>query len=512
MTPFGGMNRLNTNIQSMRSRQTLNRINKKIAGNQLRLSTGKKINRAEDNAAGLSIATKLDSRIVGLQQSLNNIGDAKSMLNIADKGYQTTSDILVDLKRLSTQAASESIGEAERGYIGEKITALANEINEVANQSVYQGVELLNGELDATTGKPTYVQNRSVTFQTGERTKDVTSVDLKAVSVNELFPERVRDNGELMPDIKYRVNEIQTKIGANITTTTVNPPIELSSLSSFDKPKEFVDAFNNGGISGVTASKDGSKVQFVNQNAEPVEINYFDSRDSLPVPGSINLAAATDDGAGNITPSQRSVHLPNKEWPVDTIFIKDKANNSFVQYDIDSYTVKNVSKLLHEDLNMEHIKVMEEHGEIKLENTDLYNEEVIKLGVKEPGTGDIIAKSDAQILPKAVIPKNVQGEIDTSGWPPSEYRIFSTEIDEAINKMGNRTNTLGTVQNSLSNQEELVTQSVISNESAKSRIMDTDFAKAQSESVRLQILQQTATSSLAQANNGPQSVLGFIGG
>jgi len=476
------------------------------------LATGQKINRAEDNAAAYSIAAKVDSRVAGLQQSLKNIGDAKSVLNIADQSYQETTDILVELKKLSTQAASDTISNVERGYIGEKITALTNEINDLANQSVYQGIELLNGELDPNTGKPTYVQERSLTFQTGETKDDVTSIDLKAVSTNELFPDRVRDNGELTPDMIYRVDKIQTTVGTNTTTTAVNPPIELSSLSGFDDPHTFVDEFNNNGISGVSAVMDGGKVKFTNENKKSVEITYFDSRDSLPVSQSIDLDPATEDGSGNIIPSEKTQYLPNKEWPVDTIFLKNKEDNTFTQYDIGSYTAENLRELFHEDLKMDHIKVNGTGDDIELENTSLYEEEVIKLGVKDPFSGNIIAESTQQTLPKAVIPENVQGEIDTSGWPPSEYRVFSQEVDDALTRMANRVNTLGATQYSLSSQEQMVVQAITSNESAKSRIMDTDFAKAQSESVRLQILQQTATSALAQANNGPQSVLGFIGG
>jgi flagellin len=77
--------------------------------------------------------------------------------------------------------------------------------------------------------------------------------------------------------------------------------------------------------------------------------------------------------------------------------------------------------------------------------------------------------------------------------------------------MNDRVNEIGMTQSSLSTREVTLSQSISANSSAASRIMDADFAKEQSESVRLQILQQTSTSALAQANNGPQSVLGFLG-
>jgi len=85
MSSFGDINRINTNVQALDSRLSLNRINKGIAENQLRMSTGMRINRAEDDAAGYSIASKLNARVAGLDQALSNVGDAKSVLDIPNR-------------------------------------------------------------------------------------------------------------------------------------------------------------------------------------------------------------------------------------------------------------------------------------------------------------------------------------------------------------------------------------------------------------------------------------------
>ena len=77
--------------------------------------------------------------------------------------------------------------------------------------------------------------------------------------------------------------------------------------------------------------------------------------------------------------------------------------------------------------------------------------------------------------------------------------------------MNSKMNTIGISQRSLSGKEVNLTEAITANSAARSRIMDTDFAKEQSNSVRLQILQQTATAALSQANMGPQAVLGFLG-
>jgi len=94
------------------------------------------------------------------------------------------------------------------------------------------------------------------------------------------------------------------------------------------------------------------------------------------------------------------------------------------------------------------------------------------------------------------------------GW---DFRIFMNKINTAISTLNGYTNELGINQRSLSSKEENLTQAITANSAARSRIMDTDFAKEQSNSIRLQILQQTATAALSQANMGPQAVLGFLG-
>ncbi|SMO93691.1 flagellin, partial [Gracilimonas mengyeensis] len=138
MASFGDLNRVNTNIQSLDAQLSLNKINKSMADNQLRMSTGLRINKAEDDAAGYSIATKLNSRVEGLDQALRNVGDAKSVLDIAESSFSTVMDNLVEMKGLATQAANDTLGDDERAYIGDQIAALAGDINEIADQTVFQ--------------------------------------------------------------------------------------------------------------------------------------------------------------------------------------------------------------------------------------------------------------------------------------------------------------------------------------------------------------------------------------
>ena len=135
MASFGDLNRVGTNVQSIDAQLSLNRINRDLANSRERLTTGSNINRAEDNAAGYSIATKLKSRVAGLEQSLQNVGDAKSVLDIAESSFDIVMDSLIEMKALATQASNDTLGSTERGYIGDQIEAIGLDINEIANQT-----------------------------------------------------------------------------------------------------------------------------------------------------------------------------------------------------------------------------------------------------------------------------------------------------------------------------------------------------------------------------------------
>ena len=93
----------------------------------------------------------------------------------------------------------------------------------------------------------------------------------------------------------------------------------------------------------------------------------------------------------------------------------------------------------------------------------------------------------------------------------ADFNSMISHVDEAISVLNSHLNELGINQRSLSSKEENLTQAITANSAAHSRIMDTDFAKEQSNSIRLQILQQTATAALSQANIAPQAVLSFLG-
>ena len=147
MASFGDYNRVNTNVTAMDAQLSLNKINKDLGESRLKLSTGFKINNAEDDAAGFAIATKLKSRVAGLEQALQNVSDAKSVLGIVEGAYGSIMDNLIEMKSLATQGANDTLGSTERGYIDSQLQSLASDINSISDSSKYQGIGLLDGNI-----------------------------------------------------------------------------------------------------------------------------------------------------------------------------------------------------------------------------------------------------------------------------------------------------------------------------------------------------------------------------
>jgi flagellin len=115
-----------------------------------KLSIGKRVVSARDDAASMAIGSKMNSEVQGLKQAVVNAGQANSMLQIADGAMSTVSDILTRMKVLAIQASSENLGDTERSFLNVEFQALTNEVNRISQDTDFNGVQLLNGQIAVT--------------------------------------------------------------------------------------------------------------------------------------------------------------------------------------------------------------------------------------------------------------------------------------------------------------------------------------------------------------------------
>lgn len=138
--------RINTNIASQEVQRNLKVSNASQEAEFSKLSSGKRITKSADDAAGLAIAKKLEAETKGLRVASRNANDAISMVQVAEGGLNETSNILTRLRELSIQAGSDTVGDVERGYLSLEYEQLVSEADRIAKTTQFNGRPLLQGE------------------------------------------------------------------------------------------------------------------------------------------------------------------------------------------------------------------------------------------------------------------------------------------------------------------------------------------------------------------------------
>lgn len=137
--------RINTNVASINAQRNLRLTRYAMDKTLEKLSSGQRINRAGDDAAGLAISENLKAQIRGLKQAERNAMDGVSLVQIAEGGLSEISNILIRLRELAVQAASDTIGPTERKFLNVEFEQLTSEIDRIATSTEFNRVPLLNG-------------------------------------------------------------------------------------------------------------------------------------------------------------------------------------------------------------------------------------------------------------------------------------------------------------------------------------------------------------------------------
>ena len=149
------MSVVNTNVSASVAQAALARNERALGAAMEKLSTGKKINSAGDNAAGLAISTQMTSQIRGLGAAVSNANDAISMVNTADGALDEITTMLQRMRELAVQAGTGTTAATDRTYLQSEFTALRTEIDRIADNTQWNGRNILDGSAGASTGKST---------------------------------------------------------------------------------------------------------------------------------------------------------------------------------------------------------------------------------------------------------------------------------------------------------------------------------------------------------------------
>ena len=137
---------INTNVASLNAQRNLSKTKMAVDKTLEKLSSGDRINRAGDDAASLAISENLQAQVKGLGQASRNAEDGVSLVQIAEGALEEVSNILIRLRQLAVQAASDTIGASERGFLNVEFKQQTAEIDRIANATEFNRVPLLNGQ------------------------------------------------------------------------------------------------------------------------------------------------------------------------------------------------------------------------------------------------------------------------------------------------------------------------------------------------------------------------------
>lgn len=140
--------RIRTNIASLNAQRRLNLSTNELQDSSAKLASGSRINKAADDAAGLAISENLKADIRSLDQAKRNAGDGVSLVQTAEGGLVETSNMLIRLRELAIQSASDTIGDTERQFTDREFLQLKDEIDRIAASTEFNGTKLLIGDAD----------------------------------------------------------------------------------------------------------------------------------------------------------------------------------------------------------------------------------------------------------------------------------------------------------------------------------------------------------------------------
>ncbi len=241
--------RIATNIASQQVQKNLKEVSNDANASLQKLSSGKRITKAADDAAGLAISTNLEAQTKGLRQATRNANDGISLVQTAEGGLNEVSNILVRMRELTVQAASDTVGENERGFLDKEYQQLSTEIDRISESTTFNGTSLLNGEgdgeLDFQVGAFAGEQNK-ITFDSSESNSSADSIGISGSSVADKSD--AVDSIEVIDDAINNVSGQRASLGSvqsrlqstvsNLEVQTINQDSARSVIQDVDVAEE----------------------------------------------------------------------------------------------------------------------------------------------------------------------------------------------------------------------------------------------------------------------------------
>ncbi|EJR37940.1 flagellin [Bacillus mycoides] len=456
--------RINTNINSMRTQEYMRQNQAKMSNSMDRLSSGKRINNASDDAAGLAIATRMRARESGLGVAANNTQDGISLIRTADSAMNSVSNILLRMRDLANQSANGTNTDKNQGALDKEFAALKEQIDYISKNTEFNDKKLLDGS------------NKGIAIQTLDSDDKGKQIDIKlsdssttALKINDLS---IAANGLGIGSGKALVG-VADKTAADVTATALRGLDGTTGKGANEgELTGAVDAFK----AKLADVKDGMK-------AEDVE--------------KINAAITKYEGDKNLDNAKEIGNLfKNSAKPLQTDEIGTAGTTATALSDLTTAKTPAERASAMQDFSDAFNAV--KHGMNKSDVAKI--ESAIDNFNKMDGSGNTL--DAARAIGDAFKAATTDGPTSTA----NDANAAIKAIDAALETIASNRATMGATLNRLDFNVNNLKSQQSSMASAASQVEDADMAKEMSEMTKFKILNEAGISMLSQANQTPQMV------
>jgi flagellin len=508
---------INSNISSLIAQNNLAESSSKLQQSYERLSSGKRINSAKDDAAGLAISDRMTTQIKGMNVAQRNASDGISMAQTAEGALSEATDILQRMRELSVQAANETNTASDRESLNQEFQDLNAELNRIAKTTSFNGQTLLNGK----------IQNAQ--FQVGPNVGNTISVDLsKSMTTDSI-------GGHASTSLQMKSSdEVSNEVGAENYAQFQDGDLTINGFTINNIAEHTGGAGQGAGSAKAVAAAINAKSDATGVSAEATaaEARFNNVADANVQSGTYSLeingeTVYTQSETGSISTDALAEHINDKQGQTGVeAFVDEQGNFTLKAEDGRNIQIKEsieggqgqtyMGKSLNDGTAQQVYKggiEMEAARDIQISSTNTAG-----AATGETPEGETAGGSQVdQVLFEG---KGSEWQSTTQASFLQSSSITTVEnseqaikkLDQAINDVDSFRATLGAIQNRFESTISNLRNASQNLTEARSRIEDADIAKETAELTQNSITQRAGTSILSQANNQPQIALQLLGG
>lgn len=473
--------KINRNMSAVRANRQLLGTENRLSQSMRRLSSGYKINSAEDNPAGMAISNKMKAQIAALDQAKSNSSDAQNVMRIADGALNEVTSMLQRIRELAVQGASDIYSSDDKQALQSEINQLTKEVDRISGDTEYNTKTLLDGSSD----QRVYIREK-------DATGNMTQVNSYITRTN--FSDTV-DAGKY----ELTVNSLATQASGSISSAvkpSAEGTISINGVSVNVKADmtqdEYIQALQQAATeAGTTMEVGQSGIRFTSKD--------YGSDSNVNITLSASLSALA--GAGYKTATDGSGNVESKNNGTDAVVTGgSNLSDKTIRADGNRVYVVGNSGFSMDFLLSSDIDMTAGSKNLQIDISDIGNM-AIQIGANEGQEMKIkIPEVSTETLYLDTVDVTVKGGAD---------KALST-LDDAIEFVTGVRSRIGAFQNRLEYAENSLAETSENMTGAYSNIMDTDMATEMTEYASKNILDQAGISVLAQANDLPQQVLSLL--